>query len=67
MTALRTMEGIDLIRLTEIGNEEVVGRLKEEAAPFVKDEKLQHTGNYIRITNNGKFFADGIAAALFQL
>jgi oxygen-independent coproporphyrinogen-3 oxidase len=67
MTALRTMEGIDLARLTEIGNEEVVGRLKEEAAPFVKDEKLQHTGNYIRITNKGKFFADGIAAALFQL
>lgn len=67
MTALRTMEGIDLVRLTEIGNEEVVFRLKEEAAPFIQDERLQHTDNYIRITHKGKFFADGIAAALFQL
>lgn len=67
MTALRTMEGIDLVRLTEIGNEEVVFRLKEEAAPFIKDDRLQLIGNYIRITHKGKFFADGIAAALFQL
>jgi len=67
MTASRTMEGIDLTRLTEIGNEEVVNRLKEEAAPFIKDEKMLLIGNNLIITNKGKFFADGIAATLFQL
>lgn len=67
MTALRTIEGIDLAHLTKMGNARIVARLKEDAVPFLKDEKMQYNGNNLLITNKGKFFADGIAAALFQL
>lgn len=67
MTALRTIEGIDLAHLTKMGSTGIVARLKEDAVPFLKDEKMQYNGNNLLITNKGKFFADGIAAALFQL
>ena len=67
MTALRTIEGIDLVQLDELAGQELASKIVQEAAPFIAQGKLALTGNSLIITNEGKFFADGIAAEMFQL
>ena len=67
MTALRTLEGIDLDRLNAIGNESVTAKVLEESARYIQQGMMLHSGNRLQITGSGKFLADGIASALFQL
>ena len=62
MTALRTMEGIELLRLEENEQE----RLRKLSSPYAEKGYLRLEANRIRLTDRGKLFADGIAADLFE-
>lgn len=65
MTALRTVEGIDLGRITrEFGNS-YRDAVLQTATKYIP-EKLSIQGGGLRLTREGKLFADGIAADLFQ-
>lgn len=66
MTALRTMEGINLsVVAKKFGaDKERLLRLKAETDLSIKEKTaMQH--NHLVLTNEGKLFADGIAAELF--
>jgi oxygen-independent coproporphyrinogen-3 oxidase len=61
MTALRTVEGIDISKMSkEEGNKILVASSKYEASG-----KLKMENGKLVLTNEGKLFADGIAADLF--
>jgi len=59
MTSLRTMEGLDL---------ELAGSkdLKSRSQKYIDSGKMKMENNFLKLTNEGKLFADGIAADLFQ-
>ena len=64
MTSLRTMEGLDLKKINPglgIGRSEFVMRSKN----FIGEGKMIEEGNFLKLTREGKLFADGIAAELF--
>lgn len=65
MTSLRTIEGLqfsgDNINLTDI----VVENLKKKSYKYQQQNLIIEEGNALILTNQGKLFADGIAAALF--
>jgi oxygen-independent coproporphyrinogen-3 oxidase len=61
MTALRTMEGIDLQKI----NEEERNRILYESRNYLNSGLMTQEGNYLLLTKEGKLLADGIAAALF--
>ncbi len=67
MTALRTSEGINLNKIQLIGGDTARIRLIEEAQKFLIIDKMKRNEQNLLLTNEGKFFADGIAAELFQL
>ena len=67
MTALRTSAGVDLHRLGMMTDEVNVQKLLKEANRFFQNETLIQENNHLIIPNKGKFYADGIAAALFLL
>src|SRR5688572_18816849 len=61
MTSLRTMEGLDLSVL----NETEGGKLQTTSKKYIEKGWIKTESNYLRLTNEGKLFADGIAADLF--
>ncbi|ANH79897.1 coproporphyrinogen III oxidase [Niabella ginsenosidivorans] len=61
MIALRTAEGIDTALLPEMGKKYVL----EQAVKHTRRGHLQQHGSVIWLTNEGKLYADGIAADLF--
>ena len=70
MTSLRTLEGLDLgtvsSRLpiaigTAVGSQEFL--IKSQR--FIEQGKMFEENNFLRLTKEGKLFADGIAAELF--
>lgn len=61
MISLRTIEGIDLKKMLQ---EERSAVLKA-AQKYIKQQLLLHEGDALRLTNEGKLYADGIAADLF--
>lgn len=66
MTALRTMEGIDLKQVRHtIGDEQTKQFLAIAYGHNSIELRLEITDDFIRLTNAGKLFADGIAADLF--
>ncbi len=67
MTALRTSDGINLDKIQLIGGDTATKRLVEEAQQFMIIGKMKRNEQNLLLTNEGKFFADGIAAELFQL
>ncbi|HWB24445.1 MAG TPA: radical SAM family heme chaperone HemW [Chitinophagaceae bacterium] len=67
MTSLRTMEGLSLQYVDERWGSGFVKELENEAATFLKAERMVIKDNHMILTNTGKLFADGIAAALFVL
>ena len=61
MTALRTLEGLDLKELpAAVGHE-----LRNTSKKFIETGKLILKENKLVLTKEGKLFADGIAAELF--
>ena len=64
MTSLRTIEGIDLNHIQNRFGAAFTERLLAAAQPY--NEKLTIQNNCLKLTNEGKLFADGIAAGLFE-
>lgn len=65
MISLRTVEGIDLEKVAERFGEKETARLKNLADKYIKNGNLTVTDNTLRLTKEGRLFADGIAADLF--
>lgn len=62
MTALRTMEGIDLQKI----NEEERTRILSESRNYLNSGLMKKERDHLILTKEGRLLADGIAAALFQ-
>lgn len=65
MTALRRIEGIDLNKVNQDFGQTYVELCLTEAAQYVECDRLLLKHNRLTLTPAGKFFADGIASALF--
>ena len=65
MTSLRTAEGLDLDLVKNEFSENDALRIDNDAAQFLKDGRMNKEEASLILTNEGKFFADGIASDLF--
>lgn len=65
MTSLRTMWGLDLEKVAMDFGKEYANQTQKLVKTFVASEQLLAEDHVIKLTNKGKLFADGIAAALF--
>lgn len=66
MISLRTMEGLNIEKLQAIDPNKVIKtQLLKQSRKFQEKKLLEVIGNTIRLTNEGKLMADGIAADLF--
>ena len=66
MTALRTAAGIDLDKLAKDFGADSATQIKADARKFITTGKLSVEGTFLRLSDEGKLFADGIAADLFR-
>lgn len=66
MTSLRTMWGLNLEKVASDFGKNYVDQIQKLMKNFVADGQLLNEGNVIKLSNKGKLFADGIAAALFM-
>ena len=62
MTALRTIEGIDLTLLDEESRPYIAG----VAQKYIRQELITLNDDKLQLTDKGKLFADGIASDLFR-
>ena len=65
MTSLRTMEGLDLDKITSAFGEKFSEELKVQSTKFIDSGKLLLVNDHLVLTREGKLFADGIASDLF--
>lgn len=65
MTSLRTMWGIDLEKVSAQFGKKPQELILKNIKPYLSDEKVYIDNHHIYLSNKGKLFADGIAAALF--
>lgn len=65
MISLRTSAGCDLERVTERFGPDKSMQILAAAKEFSEKGWMQCEGAMLRLTRQGKFFADGIAAAMF--
>ncbi len=65
MTALRTMWGLSLEKITTDFGKKYAEQTLAGIKPYIANGKLVQQGNQITLSTEGKLFADGIAAALF--
>jgi len=65
MISLRTIEGVDLDYVEKIFGKEKREKLLKEGNKYLENYKLQSTNHKLVLTNEGRLFADGIAADLF--
>ena len=65
MTSLRTSWGCDSEHILNVFGQPYHSHFKRSIQQFVSEEKLEKKGSIYTLTNKGKLFADGIAAALF--
>ena len=66
MTRLRTMEGISLKMVKEKWGEETRLALIQSAQKHLIHQHIIQVADYLQLTAEGKFLADGIAADLFR-
>jgi oxygen-independent coproporphyrinogen-3 oxidase len=66
MVSLRTMWGCDLRKIREEFGEETVSWFTVRAAPYVDSGRMIEKKGVYYLTDEGKLFADGIAAGLFM-
>jgi len=62
MTSLRTMEGLDLRRFSD---GPLIHELEASSRKFIERGLMIEHNNHLRLTENGRLVADGIAAELF--
>ena len=65
MTSLRTMEGIDLEKISTLFGNNAVNQLLQSSEKYIQSKKLIQINSSLILTKEGKLFADGIAADLF--
>lgn len=65
MISLRTSEGCDLERVTERYGQDKSSQILAAAKEFTEKGWMLREGAMLKLTKAGKFFADGIAAAMF--
>jgi oxygen-independent coproporphyrinogen-3 oxidase len=65
MTALRTMEGLNLQWVASQFGQPAADRIAQAGKPFIASGKLQLHNQHLQLTQEGKLFADGIASDLF--
>jgi len=65
MTSLRTMEGLDLSAVRSRFGNKSYEILKSQSRKYIDGKKLLEEDDKLILTNEGKLFADGIAADLF--
>lgn len=65
MTALRTIEGLDLEKVSNIYGKNFSEKLRIAANKYIQTKRLEIKNNRMILTQEGKLFADGIAADLF--
>ena len=61
MTSLRTMEGLDLNKLSKEEKQKIESLSKK----YIESGLMKNENKYLILTREGKLLADGIAAALF--
>lgn len=62
MTALRTMWGVDFSKIKNMGHGD---HFSKKIKAFIAQQLITENNNHFKLTNKGKFLADGIAAELF--
>jgi oxygen-independent coproporphyrinogen-3 oxidase len=67
MTSIRRSKGIEKNRLIQLGGESRLPEIQKMIQPYMESNKVVEDEKGWRLTNEGKFYADGIAAALFIL
>jgi oxygen-independent coproporphyrinogen-3 oxidase len=65
MTALRTIEGINLQYISDKYGKSFAEKIISESEKYISSEKLKMKNEKLVLTSEGKLFADGIAADLF--
>jgi oxygen-independent coproporphyrinogen III oxidase len=65
MISLRTMEGINLSIVREKFGERYGIHLLDKSEGYIFTKKMIESQDFLRLTNEGRLLADGIAAALF--
>jgi oxygen-independent coproporphyrinogen-3 oxidase len=65
MTALRTSAGIDMQLVEDNYGKLAAAKLKKSAEKYVQSKSIKPETKTLQLTNEGKLFADGIAADLF--
>ncbi len=65
MTSLRTMEGLSLYHVRQTWGAKNKEQIEKDARKFLDAGTLELKNDHLVLTPKGKFFADGIAAALF--
>ena len=67
MTSLRTSNGINLNNIKLMAGESISEKVLRESEKYILSDKIALNSGHLILTNQGKFYADGIAADLFQL
>ena len=65
MVSLRTMEGLDLKKITIDFDKNYADQILTNAQSYLNNNKLVLTEGRLVLTKKGRFFADGIASDLF--
>lgn len=65
MTALRTIEGINTSKVLSLWGEDVLSQLDKGVDKYIAQGFLTKTDHQVRLTKQGKLYADGIAADFF--
>ncbi|RAJ03896.1 oxygen-independent coproporphyrinogen-3 oxidase [Chitinophaga skermanii] len=66
MISLRTSRGTDLAYISEHFGEALRLDIETGSKPFITKGWMTTDGHFLRLTKEGKFFADGIAAEFFM-
>ncbi len=66
MTSLRLIEGCNLDLIEQKFGKAKATMIQQEAADYISKQWMIQKENHLILTNEGKLFADGIAAALFM-
>ena len=65
MTSLRTSWGCDVRHIENVFGQQFATHFSKSANKYINEKKLFLNGSIYTLTNEGKLFADGIAADLF--
>lgn len=65
MTSLRTIEGLDIEKVNIEFGKKSADQIIKAAVKYISSNKLTVSGSKLILTNEGKLYADGIAADLF--